>query len=162
MREHRGDVVVRSAGELADAIAAARTSSAKIVYLPRTPLTTHFDHFCVGAMAWGDCTLQVEELAAVSTPGRACEWWGRVLRESRHYRLRIYATTQRPQEADKTIFGNFSRCVVFELPNENDRAYVSRALGLNAEARAALDRLQPYQFVEVEQRGKWGVGRLVR
>ena len=156
MREHTGDIEVRCARDLLDVIqAAGPTLRATIIYVPTVPLRSHFENFCIGAMSWGDCWVTVEELAGVSPPGRAPEWWGMVLRESRHYRLRVYANTQRPQEADKTIFGVFSKCAVFELPNARDRDYVERALGLSPQARAALDKLRPHQYLEVTPRGGW-------
>lgn len=162
----RGDVdgvgcVVRSAGELLAEIETQGSAPAIIQYVPRYHLRREFESFCIAAMAWGErgaVAVRVEELADVSTIGKASPHWGRVLRECRHFHLRIYATTQRPQEADKTILGIYSTLAVFWLPDADDRAYVSRKTGIPEIELARLERLH---YVESSGRAQFKRGQLV-
>ncbi len=159
--EHGGDgIVVRSAADLAAAVRTARAGAATIIYQPGADLAYDFSAFCIGACAWGHCTVLVEELASVSTTGRAPGWWGRALRESRHRHLHIIANTQRPQEADKTIWGLWTRVAIFYLPNARDREYVAAALGL-PEKGAAIAALPPLHFLELQKRKEPRLRRLI-
>lgn len=69
-----------------------------------------FPIFCRLAWVWMRCArgrvLVVEELADVTSPGKAPAAWGEIVRKGRHEGGRIYALTQRPAESDKTIAGN--------------------------------------------------------
>ena len=152
--------IVRSAADLLAAIQAAGEGPALIQYVPRYELRREFESFCIGAMGWGelgDVAVLVEELADVSTIGKASPHWGRVLRECRHFHLRIFSTTQRPQEADKTILGIYSTLAVFWLPDADDRLYIARKTQLPMEQ---LDTLQRLQYLESEGRGQYVRGRL--
>lgn len=70
----------------------------------------HFEIFCRLVWVWMRCgrgrVLVVEELADVTSPGKAPAAWGEIVRKGRHQGGRIYALTQRPAESDKTIAGN--------------------------------------------------------
>lgn len=151
-------IVVRSRGELLDALDVIGSASAVVQFVPRYDLRAEFEDFCLGAMAWGDCAVRVEELADVSNVGKAPHQWGRVLRECRHFRLKIYASTQRPQEADKTILGIYSQLAVFWMPDAEDREYVSRKTRIPLDA---LDSLQALHYVSSQGRGQHVAGRLV-
>ncbi len=157
--DHAG-CVVRTAAELLAAIEAAGEGPALIQYVPRYDLRREFEGFCIGAMAWGeqgDVAVRVEELADVSNIGKASFHWGRLQRECRHFHLRIFATTQRPQEADKTILGIYSTLAVFWLPDADDRAYVARKTGIPV---TELDTLQRLHYIESAGRAQYVRGSL--
>lgn len=80
-------------------------------------LKDDFNKFCVLAFHLGKMkplTVVVEELADVSTPAKASESWGILLRRGRKYGIETYATSQRIQEIDKTIIGNMAEFIVFK------------------------------------------------
>jgi hypothetical protein len=70
----------------------------------------HFETFCRLAWVWMRAgrgrVLVIEELADVTSPGKAPAAWGEIVRKGRHAGGRVYALTQRPAESDKTIAGN--------------------------------------------------------
>jgi hypothetical protein len=69
-----------------------------------------FNTFCKLAFVWMKAApggvVVVEELADVTSPGKAPEGWGEIVRKGRHYSGSIYGLTQRPAESDKTLAGN--------------------------------------------------------
>jgi hypothetical protein len=69
-----------------------------------------FNAFCKLAFVWMKAApggvLVIEELADVTSPGKAPEGWGEIIRKGRHYSGSIYGLTQRPAESDKTLAGN--------------------------------------------------------
>lgn len=108
-----------------------------------------FEFFCKAAYAWGDCTVIAEELADVTTPAKAPLGWGMVLRRGRERRLIVYGVTQRPQESDKTIFGNAYRVHCHTLPLLSDQEYMAKRLGVPLEDVAGLD---DYDYIERERK----------
>lgn len=148
MNQYQGELV-RSPSELLIAVESFR-GPAVIRYVPRLNMRAEFEAFCIAALAWRDCWVMVEELADVSHAGKAPDWWGRVLREHRHARLRVYATTQRPKESDKTILGVISKAAIFWMPSADDRLDISRKLSIPI---AMLDAL-PEQLEFIETDGK--------
>lgn len=119
-----GFMRVETAGELARVLAAGQ--HARIAFVPRS--MTLFDHWCKCAYAWGDCAVVAEELADVTTPGKAPEGWGWVLRRGRERRLVVFGITQRPSESDKTILGNATTIHVCAMARADDRKYMAREL----------------------------------
>lgn len=76
-----------------------------------------FHTFCKLAFVWMKVSgpfaskhpggvLVIEELADVTTPAKAPEGWGEIVRKGRHFGGSIYGLTQRPAESDKTLAGN--------------------------------------------------------
>lgn len=165
MRELDGELV-RTPEELLEAIRALGSSPMHLRYTARLgfrgarreKLRDHFEAFCIGARAWGSCAVLVDELATVSYAGKAPEEWGRVVRESRHYRLKVYATTTRPAESDKTIYGLASRVVVFHLTRATDRLAIAHDVGISPEL---LEGLEPLHFIETNGRGHVQRGRVI-
>lgn len=76
------------------------------------PMTReHFDIFCRLAWVWLKAkkrrVLVVEELADVTNPGKASQWWGEILRKGRDpHQALVIGLTQRASESDSTIAGN--------------------------------------------------------
>lgn len=154
---HAGMEVRGGASGLLAAIRAAGAGRARLLYRPAYDLRAEFDSFCVAAMAWGNCSIIVEELANVTHAGKAPPAWGRVIRESRHFRLRVYATTQRPAESDKTIFGCASRVAVFHLPRREDRVSIARDAAIPPNL---IEGLPPLHYIESDMRGRTKPGVL--
>jgi hypothetical protein len=109
----------------------------RFAYVPRH--LADFDFWCQAAYAWGHCDVIAEELADVTTPGKAPPGWGVILRRGRERVLRVFGVTQRPAESDKTIMGNWTLARCFSLRREGDRAYMARELGVS---QGMLDSLQ--------------------
>lgn len=69
-----------------------------------------------------------EELADVTTPGKAPDGWGVLVRRGLKRGVDIYAITQRPSESDKTIMGNASIIHCCGLQRFNDRKYMAQEM----------------------------------
>lgn len=97
------------------------------------------------AYLWGQlwpAAIVAEELADVTSSGGGRGEWGELIRKGLYYGSHIYAVTQRPQEVDKTTWGNATvrHCHRLELPLDAD--YMGRVLGCDPAMVAALDRLE--------------------
>mgnify|MGYP001574383419 CR=1 FL=1 len=143
---------VTSAARLIEAL---EQSAARLAYIPAS--LKHFDFFCRAAFAWGRCVVVVEELADVTTPGKAPTGWGMVVRRGRHQSLTVYGITQRPAESDKTIIGNATLTHCCKLKRAPDRVYMAREMGC---ALALLDALKPLEWVEADEFGRVRRGKM--
>lgn len=114
-----------------------------------------FGQFC--RLAWvyirahAGAVLVVEELADVTTPGKAPIYWGEIVRKGLRYGPEIYAITQRPSESDKTVMGNASVLHVHQCALEIDAAYMARQLRVDM---PQVDALVPFQWIERDRRTK--------
>lgn len=88
------------------------------------------------------CAIVAEELADVTTPGKAPDQWGILIRRGLKYGADLYAITQRPSESDKTIMGNASVIHCCGLQRANDRKYMAAEMDVPAETIAGLNRGQ--------------------
>ncbi|MFV7759724.1 hypothetical protein ACNPKZ_04120 [Shewanella algae] len=105
-----------------------------------------FEFWSACAFAWCNACLVAEELADVTTAGKAPPHWGQVVRRGRARGLApIFALTQRPSESDKTTVGNATTTRVGRLNRANDRAYMAKELDI---AVSALTGLKPLEYVE--------------
>ena len=140
--------------ELANMV--ARSGSAPRFRVAYTgPVTReHFATFCAIAWAWLRArpgTLVVEELADVTSPGKAPTEWGEIVRKGRHTGAQVYALTQRPAESDKTILGNAALIHAGLCSSERDRVYIARCLDVpEGEVRA----LRQLQWIERDMRSR--------
>lgn len=108
-----------------------------------------FEPFCRYAFQWLIAkrgVLVVEELADVTSPGKAVPGWGDICRKALAYAPVIFAVTQRPQEADRTVFGNATLIHCHMLTHENDRLTVARGMGIAPEKIPT----EKYSFIEKE------------
>ena len=134
-----------------------RAERARIAYVARE--MADFDLWCRIAYRWGNCTVVAEELADVTSPGKAPPGWGRVLRRGRHRGLSVFGITQRPCESDKTIVGNRTAVHICRLERVADRAYMARETGLTLEQVSELRPPPALDYIHVE-RGKVESGSL--
>lgn len=128
---------------IAALMSSGRRGAARLAFFPRDP--SHFDWFCRAALAWGNCTVVVEELASVTTAGKAPRGWGDVIRLSAHAQLTVVGITQRPAEIDKTIVGNASLIHYCPLARAQDVVYMAKEMRLPAEK---LDGLPLLHWIE--------------
>lgn len=111
-----------------------------------------FDPFCRLAWVWlraARGTLVVEELASVTTPGKAPAGWGDIIRAGLRYGPEIYALTQRPSESDKTAIGNATVLHCHAMARAGDRRYMAAELDADP---AEIGRLRPLQWIERDRR----------
>lgn len=106
-------------------------------------LKDEFNFWCACVMLWGryrgPCVAVAEELADVSTPAKAPQDWGILLRRGLKRGITIYAISQRWAEADKTAIGNASEFVVFRASGD-DVGYMAKKARIPV---ADLEALNP-------------------
>jgi hypothetical protein len=108
-----------------------------------------FDLFCLSALAWGKikpCVVIADELADVTSPGKAPPGWGRLVRTGLGFGIDLYAITNRPAESDKTALGNASLMTTFHLMRDQDRRLVAAEMNID---KRIIDELRPLQGVTV-------------
>lgn len=146
---------VAGKARLIEALAAAKNGPARITYLPRD--LKDFDFWSRAALAWRNCTAVAEEIADVTSPGKAPPGWGQLVRRGRKYGVEVFAVTQRPAESDKTIIGNATLTHACRLKRARDRAYMAEEMGID---RVDLDALKPLEWVECDDRGAIRKGKM--
>lgn len=113
-----------------------------------------FDLFCRFAWLWvrqGEGELIVEETASVTSPGKAPQAWGEILRMGLGYGCNVFALTQRPAESDKTALGNASIVHCHRMGTLDDRKYMAKLL--DVELRQVQD-LKPRDWIERHDSGE--------
>jgi hypothetical protein len=104
-------------------------------------LKAEFESFCRIALQFGKifgpCCVIAEELADVSSPGKAPGSWGGLVREALKNTITIYAISQRWAEADKTALNNSTEIVCFQM-KAMDRKYMAEKAEIPIEDLAAL------------------------
>lgn len=132
------------------ALAASPKPERLAFYVPG--MAEHFDVFCALAWVWiraARGALVIEELAGVTSPGKAPRMWGEICRAGLRYGPRIVAVTQRPAESDKTCIGNATILHCHKMVREQDEAYMARELRVDA---ARLAALRPLEWIERDSR----------
>jgi hypothetical protein len=129
-----------------DLVKAIQQHKARISYQPKTLSDFDFWAKCaftfaqLGAELSEMTNIVAEELADVTSPAKAPEAWGMLLRRGRKYGANIYGITQRPSESDKTLFGNCHVIHCCYMQRANDRQYMARELDLPASDIQKLNR----------------------
>lgn len=130
-----------------------RRTAARLSY--RVPVTRgNFETFCRLAWVWGRLApgdIVVDEIADVTTPGKAPQAWGEIGRKVRAFGTNVYVTTQRPQECDKTAQGNASVFHCGRMSDADDQRYVARRLLGGVDVRL-VSALLPLQWIERDVR----------
>lgn len=90
-----------------------------------------------------------DELADVTSPGKASAGWGQLVRRGLKRGISLYSISQRWAEADKSTFGNCSRVVCFASSSEQDVRYLSSRVRVPAEVLSGLKRLEYVDFSTV-------------
>ena len=168
--EYPGVGRARNRAELMRLVKRCLGKPGKIAFTP--DVISEFDYFCRVAQAWvkshflagENCVLIFEETADVTSPGKAPDAYGTILRRYLSYGVDIYAITQRPAESDKTAVGNASAVRICRLQLSRDKAAASKDTGV---PMAAVDVLRAdqetgqFDYIQVDTGvGKWHTGRL--
>ena len=145
---------------------AIQKGQARISYQPST--LADFDYWAkcafmfvrLGAEIGQKTVIVAEELADVTSPAKAPDGWGMLIRRCRKYGGDVYGITQRPAESDKTLFGNCMVLHVCGLQRANDRKYVALELDMSVSDIAALSR-ERLEYIHKDMRsGRVEFGRL--
>lgn len=156
MEYPREDRSYKSVTTVPALIGAVRKGPAKLAY---TGPLKDFADWCKVAHAaadiWGGAAVVVEELADVTSPGKAPDDWGIIVRRGRDRAMQVYATTQRPSESDKTIIGNLTLWHVGRMPRLKDARYVQEETGIPAEK---IQRFEDRHYCECDSRGVLSYG----
>lgn len=122
----------------------------------RVPTTReHFEAFCRLAWVWGRFrpgVIVVDEIADVTTPGKAPTAWGEICRKVRAFGTEVYVTTQRPQECDKTAQGNAMLFHCGWQSDAEDQRYIARRLLGSTAQLQAVASLQQLEYLERDVR----------
>jgi len=129
---------------------------ARIAYVARgRDLASEFNFWAATALYWGryggGCAAVAEELADVSSPGKAPWAWGLLLRRGIKRGITIYAISQRWAEADKTALGNATRWIIFAAATTADAKYIAQRTRVTVDQ---IEGLQNYEFIEYDPRAK--------
>jgi hypothetical protein len=123
----------------------------RYAFVPSGDLKESFDFFCECAFHWGRFAgggaVIAEELADVSSPGKAPNGWGKLCRRGLKRSLDIYAISQRWAEADKTAFGNASEYIIFMLASQDDVAYLAKKSRIPIQDIETLER---FEFIRLD------------
>lgn len=123
-------------------VAAVRQAGPLQVGLSVDPTPRNFERFCAAVelviSADRKTTVVVEELADVTTPAKAAPAWGRLARGARKFGGTIYAITQRPQEADKTIYTQAAFLWVGFLERPQDQKAMAERLAVSVDDVRAI------------------------
>jgi hypothetical protein len=119
--------------------------------VPSGDLSQAFAYFCSIVFRYADtrgrCTVIAEELADVTSIGKAPAKWGALLRRGLKRGVSIFAISQRWAEADKTALGNASEFVIFRQSSADDVKYLARKTRVPAKE---IDALLPLEFVKYD------------
>ena len=149
----RGFVAVSSIPALLETVKKAGVKPCRIAYQPNN--TREFSDWSKIALAWGravgDVAAVAEETSDVTTPGKAPDGWGQLIRKGMKRGIDIFAISQRPAESDKTALGNAKYIISFYLNRPRDREYIAAEMGCNPEQIEQLEKLH-YLKKDVDNR----------
>lgn len=134
----RGTLIVRTRAHLL-ALAQVEIKQRVLFVVPPTPANFEWWARCAYLAARiKPITVVAEEIADVTSPGKAPLHWGQLVRKVRATGSDLYAITQRPAESDKTAIGNASLFHVGRISRKKDRVYMAAELDIKESALAAL------------------------
>jgi hypothetical protein len=118
-----------------------------------------FEQFCATALQFGEvfgrCSVIGEELADVSSAGKAPGAWGALVRGALKRSMDLYPISQRWAEADKTALNNASEVVCFSMM-PMDVKYMAARTGIPVDDLASLGKIEtarkvicPYVRIEI-------------
>lgn len=145
--ELKGVFTTSSASKLIELISAG---DIRVRFVPRSMdgkyLEKCFEFVSLAAFVWGDCLLVAEEIADVTTPSKALNGWGTVLRRGRKRGVKVVAVSQRPAEADKTIFTQARTIRTGRLDGEGDIKRVADNMRIPSELVGKLGKLEFFEL----------------
>jgi len=139
------------------------SGSGRYAFVPSMKLHEDFHFWCLMAFHWGKywpIVAVADETADVTSPNKAPDAWGQLLRKGKFYGSWIYGVTQSPTESDKTIWFNADEKVCFRVDGDHERDYMAKRFGDGATSRSLPN--QPYCAVqkfagksEIQKIGAW-------
>lgn len=139
-----GAIITRTIDELLDVIDEIGGEPGRIVY--QGAPVSDFEKVAAIAFAWARCGEQLgneswfvaEETSDFTSPGKAPNAWGQLLRKGKKRGLTIVAVCQRLQESDKTAIGNADIVHVTQLVFPADHDYMAGIMSCSVEEIALL------------------------
>lgn len=131
-----------------------------------------FNQFCQLAFIWVRAlahygqrsAIVFEETADVTSPGKAPEHYGILLRRGLKYGVELMCITQRPSESDKTSIGNANITHICAMKRDKDRKYMAEDTGVPIDVLQGLRANQDagqFDFVHVDDgQGFYMTGQL--
>lgn len=142
--EQRGFIRVSKAADLASLLQQNANAPLKVAFVPTRTTVKAFEFFARAAFVWGNCVAVAEEIADVTSAGKAPPNWGTLIRRGRKYGIKILAVTQRPAEADKTILSNAAVIRCCALGRMADRKAIASEIDVNVDLIA---KMKPLDFM---------------
>lgn len=139
-------LIAENKAELIRAIKEVGKNNGLIIYTPKS--LKDFDFWSKAAFAFGKlkpCVVVAEETADVTTPAKAPEGYGVLIRQCLGWGIDLYAVTQRPAESDKTIMGNCTFIHCHFMTRAADRKYMAAEMNIKPEQ---IEALKPLEFIE--------------
>lgn len=161
--ELAGFVRVTTHAELVARLQGNPSSNLKIAFVAEGKES--FEFWCECVFLWGNCIAIAEEIADVTSAGKAPPKWGTLSRRGRKYGVLICAVTQRPAEADKTILAQAAIIRCCALGRDPDRK--AMALEMNIPV-VEIAMLKPLDWIEFRRddlsltKGRLGVDKVVK
>ena len=142
-----GDIPnIRTCTKASQVIELMSASDARIRFVPQAmdskTLEKCFEFMSLAAFIWTQCLYVGEELADVTTPSKAANGWGTVLRRGRKRGVKVMGVSQRPAESDKTIFTQAKTIRCGRLDGEGDIARIAANMRVPKEMISQLGELQ--------------------
>lgn len=140
--------------QFARALARASASGKryKIAFSPEEPTKENFEFFCKCVWEVGDgaksIAVVIEELADVTTSGKASTTHGQIMRRGRKYGLDVFAVSQRPAEIDKTTYTQAVNRWCGFLDGEIEIKRMANIMNVTDNELRALDKLDYYYKTE--------------
>ncbi len=152
-----GYELVTSIGELARVLVARAKAPARITFKGVPHDRALFERFCRCAIRWNEferTTTIVEELAWVTSPGKAPAGWHELVTGGMKFGADMVAITQRPSESDKTALSQATLIRCFQLDRPSERKYMAAELDVDVARVAALKSPEggPLTFLERDTR----------
>lgn len=158
-----GFVRVTNHAELVARLSGNPSANLKLAFVGEGKLS--FEFWCECVFIWGDCVAVAEEIADVTSSGKAPPKWGTLSRRGRKYGVMICAVTQRPAEADKTILAQAAVIRCCALGRDPDRK--AMALEMNIPVKE-IALLKPLDWIEFQRddlsliKGRLGESKTVK
>ncbi len=130
--EIKGFKKLSTLAELKQVVKAGKKGKYALVFVG-ADMQEGFNQFCACVFHYlqyfGPCGCVAEELADVSSPGKAPQYWGMLVRRGLKRGLYLFSISQRWQEADKTAIGNSSEMFIFTPSTFDDAKYIAGKIG---------------------------------
>ncbi|CAK1845868.1 hypothetical protein CWN94_11660 [Vibrio splendidus] len=146
-----GDISgIVTASTTSNLIEAIEGGDAVVRFVPRSMdtkiLEKCFEFVSLAAFCYGNCLFVAEEIADVTTPSKALNGWGTVLRRGRKRGVTVIAVSQRPAEADKTVFTQARIIRTGRLDGEGDIQRVASNMRIPSDLVGQLGKLEFFEL----------------